>query len=213
MFIQFFIHKSILHQCLAIVECTVYLDSSNILPQCSKLLFLYLADLTFRIQYIHMNAFHSQETIVYGTTCITGSSNQHVHLVFTFFPDKIPQQASHKTSAHILKGQCRTMKEFQSIYIVFYLNNRGIETQCIVYNLFQSFCRYIFAKERISYPTGNLLKRHFFYFLKKGRRQRLYHFRHIQAFIGSKTLYYRFFQCGPRSLFIGTIVFHKVSIS
>ena len=59
MFIQLLIHESRFYQCLTVVECSVYFERSNILSQRSKLLFLNLTDLPFRVKHIHMDTFHS----------------------------------------------------------------------------------------------------------------------------------------------------------
>ena len=111
--IQVSIHKRILHQCLTIVKRTVYFQSRNILSQRSELLFLNFADLSFGIKHIHMDTFHSQEAIGYCTAGISRSSDQDIHLLLPFFFNEVTQQTSHEPSAHVLKSQGRTMKQFQ----------------------------------------------------------------------------------------------------
>ena len=89
MLIQFLIHKSRLHQRLAIIECTVYLKGGNILSESRKLFFLYFTNFPFRIKHIYMNALHAEKTISYRTSRITGGSNQHIDLSLTFFSDEV----------------------------------------------------------------------------------------------------------------------------
>ena len=89
MLIQFLIHKSRLHQRLAIIECTVDFKGRDILSESRKLFLLYFADLPFRIKHIYMNTLHTEETISYRTSRITRGSNQHIDLFLTFFSDEI----------------------------------------------------------------------------------------------------------------------------
>ena len=156
-----------------------------------------------------MNPFYPQKTICYGTACISGSSNQYIHLFLAFLTDEISQQACHETSAYILKSQCRTMKQFQRVNIVLHLHYRSIKTKCIVYNVFQRFGRNIFTEKSISYTISYFLKRKIFYLIIKRLRQSLDGTRHIQTFIACQSTYYSFLKCCVGSLLICTVIFHN----
>ena len=93
---------------LAEVSCMWAFSSS-----CGELLLLYLAHFSLRIKHIHMDAFHTEETICHCASRITRSSDQHIDLLLSFLADEIAQEARHKASAHILECQCGSVEKFQ----------------------------------------------------------------------------------------------------
>lgn len=94
-----------------------------------------------------MYAFHTEETIGNGTPRITGSSHKHIDLLLALFLDKVPQQTRHEATAYILKGKCRTMEQLKRINILRHPDQRDIETECVINNLFQRIGRNILTKK------------------------------------------------------------------
>ena len=78
MLVELFVHESGFHQGLAIVENAIHFQGGDILPQGGELAFLYLANLSFGVEHIHMDALHAQESVGYGRACVPGSSHEHV---------------------------------------------------------------------------------------------------------------------------------------
>ena len=206
--VKLLVHESRFHQCLTIVERTVYFKSRDILSQRSELLFLDFTDLALRVEHINMNTFYTEETIGNGTARITRGSNQYINLLLTLFSNKIAQQARHKTAAHILKGKCRAMEQFEGIDIFRHFHQRDIEAQCIVHNLLQCICGNIFPKESIRHPIGYLLKAKRINAVVEFLRQRFNGKGHEKSFVCGKPFHYRLFEGNIGSLFVGTIILH-----
>ena len=126
-----------------------------------------------------MNTFHTQEPVGHGTTGITRSSHEHIHLLLTFLLNEIAQQACHKSATHILEGQSRSMEQFQGIDVFLHLYGRYIEAQSIINNLLQDISRHILAKESIRYLISDFLERQVFNVIIKRLWKTLDDFRHI----------------------------------
>ena len=210
MFVQFLIHESSFYQCLAIIKRSVHFESGDILSQSSELFFLYFADFSFRVEYIYMNTFHTQKTVGNGTSRITGSRYQYIHILLAFFLDKVAQQTCHKTAAYIFESQSRSVEKFQRIDVIRHFHQRYIKAQCVIHYLSQGIGRDVFAKESIGYTISNLLKRQSIYRIVKILGKRLDSHWHEKSSVGGKPFYYSFLQRSHRRLFICTIVFHWI---
>ena len=213
MLIKFLVHEGGFHQRLTVVECAVHLKGCDVLSQRSELLLLNFAHLAFRIKYINMDSFHTEETVGYGAARIPRSGNQYVHLLLALFPDEIAQQTRHKTAAHILKGKRRSMKQLKGIDILRHLHQRHIKTQRVIHNLFQRICRNILSKESIRHPVGYLLKAKRVNAVVKILRQRFDGKGHEKSFVSGKPFHYGLFQSSIGRLFVSTVIFHNSFIN
>ena len=79
MFIEFLVHERVLHQSLTVIEDAVNLYGCDVLSERSKLAFLNLAHLAFRIAYIHVDTLYSEETVGYCRTCVARCGNENIH--------------------------------------------------------------------------------------------------------------------------------------
>ena len=66
MLVQFLVHEGILNKSLAVIEDSVHLYSGNVLSEGCELALLNGADLALRIEYIDVDAFHTQKTVGNG---------------------------------------------------------------------------------------------------------------------------------------------------
>ena len=155
-----------------------------------------------------MYAFHTEETIGNGTARITGGSNKHIDLLLALFLDKVSQQTRHEAAAYILKGKRRTMEQLKRINILCHPDQRDIETECVINNLFQRIGRNILAKESICHAIGYLLKAECIDAIVKLLWQSFDCKGHEKPLVCGKPLYHGLFKSGFGGLFVGAIIFH-----
>ena len=113
MLVKFIVHKSRLHECLTVVEDTIYLDSGDILAQRSELALLNGADLALGVEHIDVDALYTKETIGYGATGITGGGHEDVDGLVACriaATQEVAKQTGHKARTNILEGKGGTME-------------------------------------------------------------------------------------------------------
>ena len=155
-----------------------------------------------------MDTLYTEETIGNGAARITGSGNKDIDLLLAFFLDKVSQQTRHEAAAYILKGKRRTMEQLKRINILRHPDQRDIETECVINNLFQRIGRHVFAEESICHAVGYLLKAQRVDAVVKLLRQGFDCKGHEKPLVGSQSLYHGLFKSGFGSLFVGAIIFH-----
>ena len=100
------------------------------------------------------------------------------------------------------------MEQLKRINILRHAEQRNIETECIINNLFQCIGRNILAKKGICHAVGYLLKTERINAIVKLLWQRFDGEGHEEPLVCSKSLYHGFFKSGFGGLFVGTIIFH-----
>ena len=79
MCVELCIHECRLNESLTIVEYTVNLNCCYVLAEGGELTFLNRTYLSLWIKNIYMDAVNTEESVGYGTTCVTGSCHEYVY--------------------------------------------------------------------------------------------------------------------------------------
>ena len=146
--VEFFVHKGVLHECLAVVKCAVHLYCGDVLSECRELRFLDATHFPLRVQYKHSHSGHSEEAVCYCAAGVSRSGNQHIHHRFVVaLRVEIAEQACHEACTHIFEGECRSVEQLEAIHVACYVLERNIEIQCVIHDVFQHFRFNIFAKQ------------------------------------------------------------------
>ncbi len=63
-----------------------------------------------------VDAIHAKETVGYGRTCIAARGHKHMDVAAVIAPAyEVLEQTGHEARTYILEGQCRAVKQFQTV--------------------------------------------------------------------------------------------------
>ena len=164
-----------------------------------------------------MNTIHSEEAVGNGRARVAAGGYEYVDVALSLAPCSLPlyeilQQSCHESCTNILEGEGRTMEELKGVDAVFHLYHRTVEGKCVVDNLLQCLCFYVFSEEGVSYGVGNLLECHVFDIVEKLLWKSLDHFWHIESTVFCQSFHHCFLQRRYGCLVVCAVVFHAFAI-
>ena len=126
-----------------------------------------------------MYSVHTKEAVCHSRPSVTAGGNEHIDFLLSFLAYKVLKETCHKSSAYVFEGECRSVKQLQTVYIVVDFYNRTVKLQRIIHYLIKCFLLYILAKECRCNYLGNLVEGQILYGIKEVCRQLIQIFRHV----------------------------------